>query len=386
MKISDFFKKRKAGIIHMLSSLLLLMFAAGIGIFLGLKETNGLQKYIDEAYEYYADSNWVALYNYAEVEDNDFINEYFFEKMADSLYGEIDGNKLKIGNTVENEGYAEVELSYDGTDGNSNTWKVRFIEKAERNYLFFHQWKLDVSDMIIKDCKVEAPAGFTVYVDGVELTDDNSQKNEDGNNGIVTYIIPEVFKGDHNVMFKAEMTEPLEVGVTWNEDGMWYALEEDKLSVVNSEAAIINNNAEMIVQLMYKAVFERTGIDEVSTYFVADEAVRAKLTAVYDAMVLAIEPEDGSTLNSMDITEFSEHDIKLIYPSQVNLLLSFNCTFSARGARQEGGGIREKYDGTATSITTFHFIKDNENWLCDDFTMECIDYSKEEVEEETEEE
>ena len=52
MKISDFFKKRKAGIIHMLSSLLLLMFAAGIGIFLGLKETNGLQKYIDEAYEY----------------------------------------------------------------------------------------------------------------------------------------------------------------------------------------------------------------------------------------------------------------------------------------------------------------------------------------------
>ena len=164
MKISDFFKKRKAGIIHMLSSLLLLMFAAGIGIFLGLKETNGLQKYIDEAYEYYADSNWVALYNYAEVEDNDFINEYFFEKMADSLYGEIDGNKLKIGNTVENEGYAEVELSYDGTDGNSNTWKVRFIEKAERNYLFFHQWKLDVSDMIIKDCKVEAPAGFTVYV------------------------------------------------------------------------------------------------------------------------------------------------------------------------------------------------------------------------------
>lgn len=100
MKISDFFKKRKAGIIHMLSSLLLLMFAAGIGIFLGLKETNGLQKYIDEAYEYYADSNWVALYNYAEVEDNDFINEYFFEKMADSLYGEIDGNKLKIGNTM----------------------------------------------------------------------------------------------------------------------------------------------------------------------------------------------------------------------------------------------------------------------------------------------
>ena len=170
------------------------------------------------------------------------------------------------------------------------------------------------------------------------------------------------------------------------------SLKSSKANSINSTSTSagngtsINNNAEMIVQLMYKAVFERTGIDEVSTYFVADEAVRAKLTAVYDAMVLAIEPEDGSTLNSMDITEFSEHDIKLIYPSQVNLLLSFNCTFSARGARQEGGGIREKYDGTATSITTFHFIKDNENWLCDDFTMECIDYSKEEVEEETEEE
>lgn len=386
MKISEFIKKRKTGIIHLLSSLLLLMLAAGIGIFLGLKETNGLEKYIDEAYEYYADSNWAALYNYAEVVNNDFINEYFFEKMADSLYGEIDGNKLKLGNMVEDDGYVEVELIYDGSDGNSQTWKVCFIEKPERNYLFFHQWKLDLSDMIVNNCEVEAPAGFTVYVDGVELTDDNSTKTADSDNSRVTYIIPRIFKGDHNVMFKAEITEPLEVDVLWNEDGMKYVLEEDKLSVVNSEAAIINNNAEMIVQLMYKAVFERAGIDEVSTYFVADEAVMAKLTAVYDAMLLAIEPEDGSTLNSMDITEFSEHNIKLIYPSQVNMLLSFNCTFSARGARQEGGGIREKYDGTATSITTFHFIKDNENWLCDDFTMECIDYSKEEVEEETEEE
>lgn len=386
MKILDFIKKRKAAIIHMLSSLLLLVLAAGIGIFLGLEETNGLDKYINEAYEYYADSNWVALYNYAEVEDNDFINEYFFSKMFDSLYGEIDKSKLSLWNIAEADGHAEAELYYDGEEGNKTMWKIRFTEKPEKNYLFFHQWKLDISDMIIKDCKVAAPADFVVYVDGVELTEDNSTRSEEGDTGTAVYVIPEIFKGDHNVMFKAEMTEPLEAGVTWNENGMTYALEQEKLSVVSSEAAKINSNAEMIVQLMYKAVFEKIGIDEVGVYFVADEGVRSKLAAVYDAMLLAIEPEDGSTLNSMDITEFSGHYITYTYPSQVNMSLDFSCTFNARGARQEGGGIREKYEGTSESTIAFHFIQDGENWLCDDLVMECIDYSKEEVAEEAVEE
>ena len=50
--IKKYIRKRKAGIIQVLISLLLLAIAAGIGIYIGLEETNGVDKYVNDAYEY----------------------------------------------------------------------------------------------------------------------------------------------------------------------------------------------------------------------------------------------------------------------------------------------------------------------------------------------
>ena len=74
-KIKAFFVQRKKSILQLLGSILMLAVAAGIGIMLGLKKTNDIHKYINEAVEYLGEANWVALYKYSEVEDSDFINE-----------------------------------------------------------------------------------------------------------------------------------------------------------------------------------------------------------------------------------------------------------------------------------------------------------------------
>lgn len=43
-----------------MGSLGLLLIAGGVGVGIGLYKTNGVDKYIMEAHDYYKDNNWVA--------------------------------------------------------------------------------------------------------------------------------------------------------------------------------------------------------------------------------------------------------------------------------------------------------------------------------------
>ena len=95
MKILEFFKKRKASLKQLGGSLGLLLLAGCVGIGLGLVKTNGTKKYVEEAYDYYKENNWKALYNYAEMKDDAFINEYFFEQMASVKYGYVDKTTMQ---------------------------------------------------------------------------------------------------------------------------------------------------------------------------------------------------------------------------------------------------------------------------------------------------
>lgn len=384
-KIVEFIKKRKSGLIHLGVSLLLLLVAAGIGIFLGLKKTNGLDRYINEAYEYYQDSNWVALYKYSENKGDDFINEYFFEVMAEAAYGEVDKSKLSLGDVTEDDGKATAELKYKDSDDKEVTWSVEFLEKPEKNYVIFNQWKLNIDSFIAQDSKLTVPSGFQVYVDGVELTEDNSTKTDNTEQETVTFTIPKIFKGEHVIYVKKDLIEVFEETVQWSENNSEYVLDTSKLQLVQAEQEKIKTSSEEIVQLMYKAVFEELGTEELGSYIVQDEGVKEKMQAVYDSILVAITPDDGSTLNSISITSFTENQVQLDYPSKANVTLTFDCTFKARGPRDYAAGIREIYEGSTSSTITLHFIQDGENWLCDNLDMQCIDYSKpEEPEEETE--
>lgn len=375
-KIGKFIKSKKAEIIRLLISLGLLLISALIGIFLALKETNGLNRYVNEAYEYYRDNNWMALYNYADMSDDDFINEYFFEVMAASMYGEIDKSLLTLGEVEDDGDKATAKLIYKGAGSDDAAWVMNFKKTSESRYIFFKRWKLDIDAYILRGCTVTVPAGCDVYVDGVELTAENSAKETDSENGTDTYTIPKIFKGIHTVNVTGDILDVTDEQVTWNEDNGSYTLAEDSLVISPSDKDELVENAQTIVQSMYTAVFGGQGTESLIAYFAQNEEVKSKLQSVYDSIFAAITPEDGSTLNSISITSFTESGVSPDYPSGADVTLNFECTFSARGPRNTGGGVRDKYDGTATSTVTFHFVKEGESWLCDDLNMQCIDYSK----------
>ena len=379
-KVKAFFIKRKRSILQLFGSLLMLVIAAGIGIMLGLKKTNDINKYINEAVEYFGEANWVALYQYSEVEDSDFINEITFGQLAETLYGDISDNGAKVENIDEEDKDASVKVSYTITGGEAMSCQLEFDKKDIKNYIFFPQWKLDISHLILTDCKLVAKKGFAVYLDGIELTSENASIVNDDSTGTCTYTIPRLFKGDHVIYLQCDGVEVIESNVTWNENSSAYEMSASDIKLVQSQQDIINSSSKNIVVGMYAAIFDESGTDDLKQYFSQTESSLTALDGVYENMLAAINPDDGSTLNSIDITSFNHDGIEYIYPDKANVKVSFECTFKARGPRSSKGGVRERYNGTSSSEITLHFVKSGETWNCESADMECIDYSKKEEE------
>ena len=380
MKILEFFKKRKSSLKQLGGSLGLLLLAGCVGIGLGLNKTNGKKKYVQEAYDYHKESNWVALYKYSEMKDDDFINEYFFEEFASKKYGKVNESTLKLGEIQKKDGKLEVSCYYKDDEGKKVDCSFVMLKKPNKNYIFFNEWKLDISEYIINDCKIAAPEGVAIYVDGVELTVDNSRVGYNGATGMLEYEIPRIFKGEHTIFAKQDMLEAEEAVVLWNENGCEHVVDTSSFKLVEAVQTYINTSSENIIQLMYKNVFEETGLAGLETYMLNDANTKAVFTATYDKILAAIQPDDGSTLNSMSITGFENYNIQYVYPSKVMVSIDFVCTFKARGPRNVASGARETYEGEARSTITMEYVYDGTQWMCSTLNMDCIDYSKKEEE------
>lgn len=383
-KITKFLKKKRRSILQLFGSLIMLALAAGIGIMLGLKKTNDINKYINEAVDYLAEENWVALYQYSELEDSTFINEIEFGKAAEALYGKITEEKVNIVNVDENEKNATVIVSYKSDDGSEKTCELEFDKKDKKNYKFFPQWKLNIDDMIISDCKLVIKKGFKVYLDGIELTADNADiasGNEKGTEtGIDVYNISRIFKGEHVIYLQREGLEVIEASAVWNENGSEYKMNENEIKLMQSQKDELNSSSKNVVIGMYAAIFEESGTEGIKQYFSQTEDILGALDGVYENMLSAIKPDDGSTLNSIDIISFNYDNIEYTFPDKADVKVSFECSFKATGPRNKNGGVRERYEGTSGSEIMLSFVKSDGAWRCEKVDMECIDYSKKEEE------
>lgn len=383
-KITKFLKKKRRSILQLFGSLIMLALAAGIGIMLGLKKTNDINKYINEAVDYLAEENWVALYQYSELEDSTFINEIEFGKAAEALYGKITEEKVNIVNVDEKEKNATVTVSYKSDDGSEKTCELEFDKKDKKNYKFFPQWKLNIDDMIISDCKLVIKKGFKVYLDGIELMADNADiasGNENGTEtGIDVYNISRIFKGEHVIYLQREGLEVIEASAVWNENGSEYKMNENEIKLMQSQKDELNSSSKNVVIGMYAAIFEESGTEGIKQYFSQTEDILGALDGVYENMLSAIKPDDGSTLNSIDIISFNYDNIEYTFPDKADVKVSFECSFKATGPRNKNGGVRERYEGTSGSEIMLSFVKSDGAWRCEKVDMECIDYSKKEEE------
>jgi hypothetical protein len=80
----------------------------------------------------------------------------------------------KLGEIEKKDDKVIVDSYYENAQGEKVDCDFNMLKKPTKRYLFFNEWKLDIEHLVIENCKIVVPEGLVVYVDGVELTNDNS--------------------------------------------------------------------------------------------------------------------------------------------------------------------------------------------------------------------
>ena len=222
-----------------------------------------------------------------------------------------------------------------------------------------------------------------VIVDGRNLTVDDIKgvkTTVDEETGLITYIVDRMFAGSHNIMFIGAHTEVKEVITQFDKDRKFYAFRDGDLKAEIQQSML--ESSKNIVLEMYNASLTGAGIDTLIPMFANVDGVVSSIELTYNGMSRDINKEDGSTLNSIDITDYKVVFDRYAYEDSVKIVFNYTASYAAKGSRTVIDGVRERYEGvgSADAIITFKYIEDS--WKPVNIDMQCIDYSLPEEEEE----
>ncbi len=381
-KIGNFFRKRLTTIINLGISLFLLLVAGGTGVYVAFAETYSADKYMDEFYECFLNESYAALFKSAGVEESKFISTTAFTQMMVNDYGYEETEKYSIGKVVQSGNYAKATVAFvDSETIETVKWDLKLEKSKDKKYVFFNEWQVNIDDFIIEDVKITAPEEVEVIIDDINITTEDIEevdKTVDQETGKVTYTIGRMFKGTHAVLFVGKHTEPESYITTFDEEHKLYSCRNGVL--VSSHKDMMSGVAKNIIVEMYNSAFTGAGTTQLLTMFAATEEVSGIVDSKYKAMVDAINKDDGTTLISIDITDYSIMFDRYNFDEKTVAKFYYTASYTAKSERTLNDGVRDTYEGTVTAeaYVTFEFV--DEKWQAVNIEMECIDYSKPEEE------
>ena len=383
-KVKEFFKKKKRSILSMLSSLLLLAIAGGTGVFLALRDTYSADKYMDEFYQCFLEEGYAALYKSSEIEESSFITEESFLRMMVNDLGYVDKEEYSIGKVYKRGNNARATISFkDEEEDKEVNWDLNLEKADKRHYLFFKEWKVNVENLIVKDVKITASKEVEVLVDDINISNEElkcGKKTLDEENGMIIYTIDRMFMGNHSLSFVGTHTNTVYDIVSFDNEHLIYKLK--KASLKEEEQTAMKESATNIVLGMYNAAFNSEGIDNVLGLFGSVDGISGKIYGTYADLLANVNKEDGSTLSSIDITEYSLVFDDYRFDNQMNVTFRYTANFSAKGPRSIIDGVRKRYEGTSSSEAVITYSIVDGSWVATGIDMKCIDYSEPEETEE----
>ncbi len=382
-KTGNFFEKKKGTILNLLGSLGLLILAGGVGVFIALYQTYSPEKYMDDYYECFMNESYAALYKNSNVKESSFVNLGAFNQMMVNNYGYEEEDKYSISDVTRLGQFAQATVSFEDSETKEDIrWDLK-LEKADSRYVFFNEWQVDMDKFIIDNVKLTAHKEVDIIIDDKNLTQEEIAgviKNTDEETGIVTYIIDRMFAGDHTIMFVGTHTQPESAVVTFDEDDKFYAFRQGDLKTEEQESIAASVTA--IVAEAYNSAFAQTGIETLLPLFAESADREHNLTVLYEGMLGRINQENGATLTSIDITNYSMAFGKYDYSNKITMKFFYDATYTAKKARVMADGVvidgvRQDYEGDGEGQAEVSFEYRDGKWQAVSINMQCIDYSKE---------
>ncbi len=418
------FRKHKIGGIvwQLVTSLIMLSIAAGIGIFVAVGKVKGGPIPFGEKYfGYFANRNWYNMYNETEIEESKFINRTTFSRCMEEYA--IDGNVKDFEVEVQNKTseYAFIKVTYtaerkkeevsteeetpaetpapiegetpaevvvpeettapveEETEPEMEEFEGTHVMKLKRQeeniLLFYSTWQGFVDSYIIKNCVIEVPTFITPTFDEFDLTDCYEGVNQETGNAI--YKLDRVFTGTHKIKLEGEGIDTKVIDVVWEEHASKYVALQTDFPLKEDEKKSVEEQALNIVVNYYTAALSGNNSDGIKSLILQSDVAHYRVDEQFNNMLSEINHDDGRTLLSMEIAGYNCEIQNYQYRNRLTVVVNYTANYKARGARTVLNGVRKRYEGTNSATATVEFMYTQDGWKVYDAVLNCIDYTVE---------
>ena len=371
------FMKTKFGayLWQIVSSILILAIAGGIGVFAAFAKTEGSSMtYAKTYFKYFMTHSWSLMYGETDLDTSKYINETSFGEMMSNIVPNRGSDKYKFVDRGTDGTYNIIDVVYQETGSDvKQTMTLKLKKKEEKELLILNQWEVCLSSEILRDCTVTAPAGMNLALDGISLSD--AEYTDDPDTGLRTYTLGQVLAGKHRLEISGVQTKSVYESFIWESSRSGYTVQATDIPLNDDVITLSSDKAIDMIIGMYTGVLTNAGCDSVKEYMTTDEE-KAGVDVVYASLMSQVNKDNGSTLISMTFDSYNTEVIDYIYGQTFGVRFTFGTTFTAKEARTQMSGVRKSYNSNAQGEAVVRFVCRDGQWVPSSIEMNCFDYSK----------
>ena len=371
------FMKTKFGayLWQIVSSILILAIAGGIGVFAAFAKTEGSSMtYAKTYFKYFMTHSWSLMYGETDLDTSKYINETSFGEMMSNIVPNRGSDKYKFIDRGTDGTYNIIDVVYQETGSDvKQTMTLKLKKKEEKELLILNQWEVCLSSEILRDCTVTAPAGMNLALDGISLSD--AEYTDDPDTGLRTYTLGQVLAGKHRLEISGVQTKSVYESFIWESSRSGYTVQATDIPLNDDVITLSSDKAIDMIIGMYTGVLTNAGCDSVKEYMTTDEE-KAGVDVVYASLMSQVNRDDGSTLISMTFDSYNTEVIDYVYGQTFGVRFTFGTTFTAKEARTQMSGVRKSYNSNAQGEAVVRFVCRDGQWVPSSIEMNCFDYSK----------
>lgn len=371
------FMKTKFGayLWQIVSSILILAIAGGIGVFAAFAKTEGSSMtYAKTYFKYFMTHSWSLMYGETDLDTSKYINETSFGEMMNNIVPNRGSDKYKFVDRGTDGTYNIIDVVYQETGSDvKQTMTLKLKKKEEKELLILNQWEVCLSSEILRDCTVTAPAGMNLALDGISLSD--AEYTDDPDTGLRTYTLGQVLAGKHRLEISGVQTKSVYESFIWESSRSGYTVQATDIPLNDDVITLSSDKAIDMIIGMYTGVLTNAGCDSVKEYMTTDEE-KAGVDTVYASLMSQVNKDDGSTLISMTFDSYNTEVIDYVYGQTFGVRFTFGTTFTAKEARTQMSGVRKSYNSNAQGEAVVRFVCRDGQWVPSSIEMNCFDYSK----------
>lgn len=385
-------KKRRIPLfVKWIIALLFLLIMAFTVFFFYMKQITRPEHITDQYVTTFMSKDTSALFDYLGFERGTFTTPDALKKSLEEChkYSSITTYGLVEYDTQDKENQRQYGLQYwDNSHNNPYSQTLIVKKSSDRLYLLFDNWEIDTSEFLAKSCLLGAPAGATVAVDDIELTENMVKASSDE---VTTYQLGDMFIGTHTITVSMEGFEDFTTRVYLKsgdyKDKNIYTITASMMNITADTEKSLKKQTESLIKTLYSYALSDKSFDKLCKKITFEDSTKTSMEQAYLTLVTN-NIKSATHLTDVNFSKFTstvssafaeDHCYAVQVTTDIDYTASSVVVKSDTQTESAAPQTVKQYRSTTGSslfITTFHYW--NGTWCIHDTTAldACIYYMK----------